>query len=121
MPNISTLPPKRVMWTEFSSCLSTPVVSIVRSAPRPSVAAGDGEVGAQLFGHRALLGAARDADDARAARLRELHVQLAGDAQADDGDGVAGERLDLPLRVQAGGEDLDQRRGAVVNRVRQPE
>src|SRR6185503_8741412 len=118
MPNISTLPPKRVMWTEFSSCLSTPVVSIVRSAPLGRlphlrddiVAAGDGEVGAQLFGHRALLGAARDADDARAARLRELHVQLAGDAQADDGDGVAGERLDLPLRVQAGGEDLDQRR-----------
>ncbi len=73
------------------------------------VAARYRHVCAERFGQRALVGAARDTDDRCAPRLGELHVQLPGDAEAKDDDELAGEDVDLPLRVKTGREDLDQR------------
>ena len=90
---------------------TTPVVSTMTSAPRRlgglaharhgTLAAGNRQIGAERFRQRALVGAARDADDGGAPRLGKLHVQLTGDTQAEDHDELAGEDVDLPLRVEA--------------------
>ena len=81
------------------------------------VAARYRDVRAERFGQRALVGAARDADDRCAACFRELHVQLAGDAEAEDDHELAREDVDLPLRVKAGREHLNQRRDASLHRA----
>ena len=104
---------------------------MMTSAPRPfgglaharhrTVAAGNRQVGAERFRQRALVGAARDADDGGAPRLGELHVQLTGDTEAQDHDELAGEDVDLPLRVQARREYLNERRRARVHGLRQRE
>ena len=87
-----------------------------------ALSAGNRAVGAERLRQRALVGAARDADDrVRAARLGQLHVQLAGHAETVDDDRFAGKDVDLPLRVQAGRQHLDERRVAAVDRVRQAE
>ncbi len=46
-------------------------------------------------------------------------MQLTGDAQADDDDGLAGSNIDETLCVQTGCHDLDQRCGLALDAVRQ--
>ena len=79
-------------------------------------AAGKSQVRAQRLRQFPLVRAARNADDRRASRFRQLHVQLPGDAQAHHHDCFAGENIDQSLRVHTRGQNLDQRRGLIVDR-----
>jgi hypothetical protein len=56
-----------------------------------------------------------------AGRFRELHVQLARDAEAIDNDRLAGSDRDLLLGVQAGRQHLNERRSLAVDRIGKPE
>ena len=79
------------------------------------------QIGAERLGERTLVGAARHPNHRGASRLRELHVQLPGHAETEHHDGLSGENVDLPLRVQARREHLNHGRRAAVDFVGQLE
>ena len=110
-------------WKEarrFDDGIGAAAVGELPDALQGSLSTGNREVSPERLRERPLVGAAGDPDHGiRAARLRQLHVQLAGHAEAVDDDGLAGKDVDLPLRVQAGREHLDERSVAAVDRVRE--